>query len=207
MTWKVAVFEIVFVITGQFWRCRLNLFNTYFWTYRFSKILKLRDSGFVALLILRYVIGTWNHSGVFYGWPSVASDLVFCQDVHNCCRERYWKFQREFSSTRIRELFSENHRGPKSPIMARVNKSIEVGKYRHWSTTECILRVSQKCCFDFFRNGRKTSIAEHGMFYRDRSQKWPRARELLWKKRVGVTTPIIVAARGHARCWDTPGMC
>ena len=55
MTWKVAAFEILFYITGQFWRCRLKVLNTYFWTHRFSKIIKLRDSGFAAILILRYV--------------------------------------------------------------------------------------------------------------------------------------------------------
>ena len=34
----------------------------------------------------------------------------------------------------------------------------------------------------FFRNGRKTSIAEHGMFCRDRSQKWPSCPGIIMEK-------------------------
>ena len=93
--------------------------------FEILKILKIRDSSFVALLILRHFIWvnwsypynctsggdsrkpillvktgeTWRHSDVTHGWPIMTWVLNFLYKVWNCCPERYGKFQSEIHST------------------------------------------------------------------------------------------------------------
>ena len=119
----------------HFWKKKNWTFFLFF--YVIFKILKIRDSSFVPLLILHHIIwtnwsqlkncalggvscqpfflvkigGTWRHSDVTHGLPIMTWDLIFLRKVWNCCPKRYGKFQSEIPS--ISGAIRENpHGGP-----------------------------------------------------------------------------------------------